>query len=198
MKPRPRRKPCPQAGLTLIELLVALAIFALIGVLSWRASSQLIVSQTHLEHQLERWRSLDRGLQIIENALLQSAAPAIPQGGERRPPMRWLHKGGDNALELLTLNVDAAPGRTVFRLRDQVLYWERHAENEAVPVAPESDPLFDHVKDVRWRFWSHQLGWIDYWPPGEEVLTGRDLARAVILELDLLDQGTVSRVYALR
>ncbi|MBN8284156.1 PDZ domain-containing protein [Zoogloea sp.] len=45
-----------QRGLTLIELMVALAIFAVLGVLSYRGLAEVATSRTHLEAGFERWQ----------------------------------------------------------------------------------------------------------------------------------------------
>ena len=71
--PQPARR---QRGLTLIELMVALAIFAVLGVLSYRALAEVSTSRTRLEEGFERWRSVGRAMQRIDADLLQLVAPA--------------------------------------------------------------------------------------------------------------------------
>ena len=73
MSARPPRR---QRGLTLIELMVALAIFAVLGVLSYRALAEVSTSRTRLEEGFERWRSIGRAMQRIDTDLLQLVAPA--------------------------------------------------------------------------------------------------------------------------
>ena len=70
------RLPRRQRGLTLIELMVALAIFAVLGVLSYRALAEVSTSRTRLEDGFERWRNIGRAMQRIDADLLQVVAPA--------------------------------------------------------------------------------------------------------------------------
>ena len=65
-----------QRGLTLIELMVALAIFAILGVLSYRALAEVATSNSRLEENFERWRTISRSLQRIDTDLLQAVSPA--------------------------------------------------------------------------------------------------------------------------
>ena len=66
-----------QRGLTLIELMVALAIFAILGVLSYRALAEVATSNSRLEENFERWRTISRTLQRIDTDLIQVVAPAM-------------------------------------------------------------------------------------------------------------------------
>ena len=73
-KPASRR-----AGLTLIELMVALAIFSVLGVLSFRAIDAATVSRDRLANESRRWQEITRFLQLAETQLLQIVArPAVP------------------------------------------------------------------------------------------------------------------------
>ena len=65
-----------QQGFTLLEIMIALAIFAVLGVLSYRALAEVSTSRTRLEDGFERWRSVGRAMQRIDADLLQLVAPA--------------------------------------------------------------------------------------------------------------------------
>lgn len=196
-----RRAAVQQRGLTLIELLIALAIFALIGTLTWQASSQLILSKDRLESEHERWREIERALLIVENTLMQAVAPATIQGhGNRAPALVWHTDGGQNRLEVLSLTARAAPRRTHFVLQGDTLYWRRHPESfaRAQPPREESDPLLTHLRAVRWRFWNPQTGWQDRWPPPQNETLLVSLPTAIRIELEFTDLGNLTRTYALR
>ena len=61
MKRRPLSARRHLRGLTLIELMVALAIFAVLGVLSYRALAEAAHSSTRISESFERWRIIGRG-----------------------------------------------------------------------------------------------------------------------------------------
>ncbi|HRP98513.1 MAG TPA: prepilin-type N-terminal cleavage/methylation domain-containing protein, partial [Rhodocyclaceae bacterium] len=67
-------------GLTLVELVVALAVFAILGTLTWRGTAQLVDGGAAVDRELERWREIGRALHIIESELLQVVAPAAASG----------------------------------------------------------------------------------------------------------------------
>ena len=57
------------AGLTLIELMVALAIFSVLGILSFRAIDAATVTRDHLSRESRRWQEITRFFQLTEAQL---------------------------------------------------------------------------------------------------------------------------------
>ena len=187
-----------QGGLTLIELLVALAVFAVLGTLTYRGTSQLVGSGHGIEQELERWRDINRAMHIIETELLQVVAPYIPYNGQRLPAMQGTTvrggKSGGSELSFLSLANPEVVERVSFRHVDGRLEWLRRPDLQASENT-ERDILLDNVSGVRWRFLSKR-NWVERW----QVSTGsmRPLPDAVELELALPDAGVLRRVYALR
>lgn len=187
-----------QRGLTLIELMVALAIFAVLGVLSYRALAEVSTSRTRLEEGFERWRSIGRAMQRIDTDLLQLVAPATSSSpttsAQASPPLLLTRAAGGGA-ELQLLRLDEARGvrRVGYRLVDGRLDWLRWSGRDAFGE-PTVEPLLGNVRNVRWRFLTGGNR-VDAWPPGDRRGT---LPDAVILELELPDHGTLTRFIALR
>ncbi|MCK6388737.1 MAG: type II secretion system minor pseudopilin GspJ [Zoogloea sp.] len=187
-----------QRGLTLIELMVALAIFAVLGVLSYRALAEVSTSRTRLEDGFERWRSIGRAMQRIDADLLQLVAPAASASttaNVQASPALLLTRAASGGAELQLLRLDEARGvrRVGYRLVDGRLDWLRWSGRDALGE-PIVEPLLGNVRNVRWRFLTGgNRG--DAWPPGERRHT---LPDAVILELELPDHGTLTRFIALR
>lgn len=187
MKARP-------SGLTLIELLVALSIFALLGTLTYRGTTQLMHAQRGVEQELARWRDINRAMHILENELLQIVAPSLPDGAIRLPPLQYPGPGGKGELTLLSLANPGIVERVAFRLRDERLEWSRRPDLQNDTLA-DTDILLNGVHAVRWRFLGQQ-GWVEQWP--EAANRQSALPRAVELELTLPDTGPLRRLYALR
>lgn len=193
--PQPARR---QRGLTLIELMVALAIFAVLGVLSYRALAEVSTSRTRLEEGFERWRSIGRAMQHIDADLLQLVAPATsssPTTSAQASPPLLLTRAASGGAELQLLRLDEARGvrRVGYRLVDGRLDWLRWSGRDAFGE-PTVEPLLGNVRNVRWRFLTGGNR-VDAWPPGDRRGT---LPDAVILELELPDHGTLTRFIALR
>ena len=187
-----------QRGLTLIELMVALAIFAVLGVLSYRALAEVSTSRTRLEEGFERWRSIGRAMQRIDTDLLQLVAPATsssPTTSAQASPPLLLTRAASGGAELQLLRLDEARGvrRVGYRLVDGRLDWLRWSGRDAFGE-PTVEPLLGNVRNVRWRFLTGGNR-VDAWPPGDRRST---LPDAVILELELPDHGTLTRFIALR
>jgi len=178
-------------GLTLIELIVALAVFAVLGTLTYRGTAQLIDSRQRLGSDLERWRAIERALNLIETDLQQLAAPRPVAG---RAAAIELHRSGDDSeLRLLSLSSADTARRIAFRHAGARLEWLRWPGRDA-HEAPRVDTLLDTVSAVRWRFLGSD-GWLDHWPPGSSP---GSIPAGVELQLDLPGAGTLTRLYALR
>lgn len=198
-----RRRPA-ERGLTLIELMVALAIFAALGVLSYRALAEVATSRTRLEENFERWRAIGRCMQRLDTDLIQAAAPsrasvdtALPGDNiaATTPAMLLTRSANGGGPEFQFLRLDDTRGvrRVGYRLVDGRLEWLRWSGRDALGE-PQVEPLLDGVRGVRWRFLLNNNR-LDAWPPGD---TRVSLPDAVIFELDLPDVGTLTRVVALR
>ena len=189
-----------QRGLTLIELMVALAIFAILGVLSYRALAEVATSNSRLEENFERWRTISRSLQRIDTDLIQVVAPArspettpgTPQTGAAMILGRAANGGGPE-LQFLRLDDSRGVRRVGYRLVDGRLDWLRWSSRDAVGE-PAVEPLLANVRGLRWRFLLNNNR-IDAWPPGNNAVV---LPDAIILELDLPDVGTLTRMISLR
>ena len=190
------------AGMTLIEVMIALLLFAVLGTMTWRATSHLLDGRQRLDAALERVRDIDRALQIIETDLLQIVAPDSA-GSLRRAALSVSQGAGGADLQFLRL----APEHGIERIRlvhsGEVLNWQR-TDEQLLQVgsqvlrsasADDQDELLDGVRGVHWLFYDGN-GWSDGWQP-----TGTNAARlplAIELRLELADLGLITRVYALR
>lgn len=179
-------------GLTLIELVVALAIFAILGVMSYRALAEISLSETRLADGFARWRSLSRCLQRIDADLLQVVAPA---GTPSAPPFVLL-SAPEGGPELQLLRSDPLRGarRVAFRLVGDRLYALRWNGRDAVGEA-QAETLLSGVRGLRWQFVSEATRFAA-WPAAAEQAPL--LPDAVIVEIDLAGIGVVTRIVALR
>jgi len=192
-----RPLPAPPRGFTLVELLVALAILAMLSVLGYRAIASLTDSEVRLSTETARWRALDALFMRLE-ADLRQAQPRIARAATGSEPA-WL--GGtdlDGNADLrfsragpeFTLEPGSAGQRLGYRLRNgavEVLYWPY------LDIAPGSTPasyvLADGIRRFRVDYVDSLGGWQERWPVAGEPT----LPRAVRVELTLADGETVDR-----
>lgn len=188
---RPVSGPRRPHGLTLIELVVALAVFAILGTLTWRGTAQLIDGGAAVDRELERWREIGRALHVIETELLQVVAPAAAAGAA--PALRWSTSGEHRELELLGLAGGGTPERIAFRHIGEQIEWHRRPD---VPdgAATETDVLLGGVAALSLRFFADGR-WSEQWP---RAGTSAALPRAVELRVALTDHGEITRIHALR
>ncbi len=68
-----------QAGLTLVEVLVALALFSLIGLAGFTMLDNILRVQSGTEGRLERLGQIDRALVVFSRDLQQSDSSSLKQ-----------------------------------------------------------------------------------------------------------------------
>jgi general secretion pathway protein J len=190
------------AGFTLIEVLLAVAIVALIAVLGYRAVAALSDSETKLAAEAARWRSLDLFFARLEGDLRQ-AMPRPARLSETREPA-WVgvaDAAGNSTLAFsragpeFTLERRSAGQRLAYRYRDgavDVLYWASYDRPRG--ALPTAYTLLDGVARFQLAYLARDGGWADTWPRAEES----ELPRAIRVRLTLASGEVIERWLALR
>ncbi len=184
-----------QHGLTLIEVIVAIAIFAVLGVISYRAVSSMADSRERVQDELSRWRAIGRFMQLVDNDLTQ-LAPRPAYDGMQTDPAITLIKGGERD-ELRMIRHDGANGglqRRAYHVEGDRLILVREPVQQN---ATTEDALLSGVKSLHWRFINTDGQESDAWPPAGGV--GQTLLPAGLrMELELVDAGVIKRVFSIR
>jgi general secretion pathway protein J len=196
MSPRTSR------GFTLVEALLALAIFGVIAVLAYRATAELTEGEARLSAEAQRWRALE-SLFTRFDADSRHAVPRGGRAGARREPA-WLAtvgSGGQSALVFTRagseFHAEPAPGgqRVGYRWREgtiELAYWT-HLDHPA-DATPVVFPLLAGIAAFRLEYLTRDGAWRERWPAlGED-----DVPRAVRLTLTLADGTRIVRAFALR
>lgn len=192
-------------GFTLIEVLVAIAIFGIMSALAYGALSQTISSSEILGERMNRLQSVQRAVRQLDSDFMQlSARPVRKDLGDNFSPALEADSLSAIALELTRSgwsNPTALPRGTLQRVayvvEDEELlryYWnvlDRSYSNEPVIVS-----LLDGVDGLQIRYLLDNNEWSERWPP-ETNASGpalRNRPRAVEVALRLINEGDITRL----
>ena len=189
-------------GFTLIEVLLALLILAVIAVLGYRAVSSLSDSETKLSNEATRWRTLELFFSRLEGDLRQ-AMPRPARLDDTRMP-EWIGSAdvnGNSTLEFsragpeFTLEAGSAGQRLAYGFHDgtvEVRYWASY--DRPRNVEPTAYPLVADIAQFHLSYLTRSGEWSDVWPVSGEA----DLPRAVRVQLALVSGESIERWLALR
>jgi len=196
-----------QRGVTLIELLVAMAIFAIIAVMAYRTLGSVFQTREQLQTETAKWRDAALFFARLENdlgALLPRAinnADNLPEpalllrrypAGPNEATLSFTRSGfADNDGEM------AAPQRVGYRLRDgklELLIWT--GLDQAPRATPQVFTALGNVREASWR----ALHPTQSWQPGWEKIDTNRGAFPVALELSLtlVSGEKITRTFAIR
>lgn len=188
-------------GFTLIEALLALAIFGVIAVLSYRATASMSEGEAQLSAEAQRWRTLESLFTRFEADIRQAIPRGARNGPQREPPWVGTTFDGHAALAFTRAGSEFAiePGasgqRLGYRLNGSTLelaYWP--AIDREAAAKPATYPLVNGVTGFDLEYLTRAGYWRDRWP----LLGEDDLPRAVKLTLALDDGARIDRLFTLR
>ena len=204
--PRPVTTPPRGAGFTLLEVLVALAIFAVIGVAAYTGLFAVLDARAATRAQSERLAAVQYAVDTLAGDLRQAVARPVraAQPRERAP----LYSPGANIEPLFAVTRGGWPNpagltrsslaRVRWQLEGERLERSWHARVDATAgAAPVRRLVLDRVAAVELRFLADDGEWTERWPPLNTGSVDPGLPRAVEVRLELADWGEVRRLFAL-
>lgn len=163
-----------QAGFTLIELMISLALFGLIAMAGLALVDGLLGIQRRTDGRLDRLAEVQRAMYVLDNDLSQVA------GGELR---------GDGAVISFSRPLAAEGGMPVqvgYQLGAGTLL--RSIRGPGLPQGEQR--VLQGVGSLRWSYFRPGLGWIERWPPSPEL--ARQWPAAVAADIVLAPGGPVT------
>lgn len=192
------------AGFTLVELLIAITIFAVISALAYGGLQSVIRSDQAITAQTKRLQALQQTLLFMQRDMAQLVPRSIrDEFGDRKPALLSqgnmltqieLTRGGWNNP---AMQMRATLQRVGYGLEGRELYrYSWRVLDRAPDSQPERVLLLDGVSEWQWRFLDDNGGWQESWPSlGSEGGAVDTLPRAVEVKLTLEDMGTVRRIF---
>ncbi len=193
------------AGFTLMELLVAVAIFAVVSALALTGFTQLQRQSEYAAQRLDRTREVQRAMQMLALDLEQVEPRAIREPlGETRLPALSVAVAAQYGLELTRAGWSNTAGlqrptlqRVGYRLDNQDL-WRDHwpTLDRTMSVEPVKEKLLTGVRSVTFRVMDGSRNWLDHWPETQAVDQAAVRLRpaAVEVTIELEDWGTIRRL----
>jgi general secretion pathway protein J len=185
---------------TLIELLTALVILSLLGLMSYRALGAVLDTREHVALETAKWRALAAFFTRFEHDV-QNAAPRPVRGaGPETPALRGSSNMAGTALvELTRLGApdDSEPPRRIayaVNARGEVELWLWPAIDTAPESQPQRHAVLTGVQHLELSYLAPDLSWVDAWPTSSST---RALPAAVRVRVVLTTGEEIVRVFAL-
>lgn len=180
-----------QAGFTLLEVMIAIMLMAIVSMISWRGLDSVSRAQSHLEESTEHTAQLLRAVNQLKRDLDMRATTelwdpvenqAAPSNKRLALPAAVQVKGGKpGALQLEIIRNPANQPGSLQRVRwwvaSNTLYRATASPSNQYPLpAPRNAvAVLEQVTDFNIRIWQPGKGWRDVKSAGQDNPVGLEL-----------------------
>jgi general secretion pathway protein J len=162
-----------QEGFTLIEVMVAIMLMAIVSLIAWRGLDSVTRADTHLQASTEHTEALLRTLHQLERdialrASIELREPLLNDNDDERsgqPAAISVRSVDDQSFRLDVIRSAATSQNGLQRVRwwlkDQTLYRAAATPRDRYPLpAPkQAVAVLDSISDLQVRVWEPEMGW---------------------------------------
>ena len=192
-------------GFTLIEVLVALAVFGVMSLLAYMTLGQTLSNADLLTERMDRLQAVQRTVRFLSNDLMQAAPrPVRLELGDTLGPAVHTELGAEFVLEITHGGWSNTAGlpratlqRSAYRIEnDELVRYHWNVLDRTFTNEPVATILLDGVEGLYFRYLQVDGEWSEVWPPlgvqGPGAVRARPRAVEVILMLG--DEGEIRRL----
>lgn len=193
-----------EKGFTLIEVMVALAVFGVMSLLAYMSLGQTLANADMLTERMDRLQSIQRTMSYLSSELLQAVPRSVRvELGDAPVPALQSSFGTDFALQLTHGGWSNPAGvprstlqRTAYRIEDgELIRYHWNVLDRTVSNTPLATVMLEEVESLTFRFLQVNDEWTEQWPPlAAQGGSNAGLPRAVEVVLVLTDEGEITRV----
>lgn len=202
------RKPILSIGFTLLELLVALAIFSVISAVAYQSLNSILTVREHTEHEAKQLAAIQMAMMRLgQDIQLYVDRTIRDEYGETQPSIQgqidyisFTRIGWHNPLKQQRSNLQ----RVSYYLKANKLirvYWrilDRAQDSQSIESI-----LFTEVDALTFRFLDESFKWHTQWPPTDTAPTEfsqiplKHSLHAVEITLNTTLWGKITRLFAI-
>ncbi len=192
------------SGFTLLELLVAISVFAIMSIMAYGGLNQIISNNTIASQALARMQAVQHTMYILTRDFYQieqrdirdelgTTQPYLLSNNNVDTVIEFTRNGRRNPANLLRSHLQ----RVAYQLQDNKLIRLSWPQLDRVQdMQPYRSELLDAVDDFRLRYLDSNAEWHEQWPPlNTSPGAAIPLPAAIEVSLTLKDWGELRRLY---
>jgi general secretion pathway protein J len=186
-----------QGGFTLLEILVALAIFSIASLIAYRGLDAVASTKAALDQEIRFWRDLGLVFDRMESDFVQTLPHVFASDqGTIQPPLRGATANDSGFfIDISRFDGERTPVHVVYRCENGELNLALQALNSrSSTTRPVPNiTLLKNVEQCEVAFLGAENSWLSSWPGDQSQLK----PRAVRIRLSLAGRGQFERLYYL-
>ncbi len=202
-----------QQGFTLLELLVAIVIFAIMSVMAYGGLNDMIKSSEIARQSLQRLQQLQQAIIVISRDINQIRPRSIRNNYGTRQSFLTTNADPDNLITFTRggrLNPAGLKRSSMLRIayrftEHKLIRLQWPFLDRAPGTEPRKSTLLDHLDKVSLRFMDQKGAWHEQWPPLNSTTTAGNVPNpkapkllGIEVNLTLTDWGKIRRLYVIQ